>query len=104
MMVAQSLRLKRGDSLIWNCTRTDRTNLSNITITSQMRKLSDVIDLTVEITNADSGSFTLSALPSVTATMKAGIWQFDVQFIDSNGIVLSTETHTCLVENDVTRV
>lgn len=102
---------KRGDTLsfqcVWNDSAGNPVNISGYTITSQVRAVSFVDDLTVTVTNPTLGQFTLSATAADTATWplttSAQSRVFcDVQFVLS-GVVTSSETFQIIVVEDITQ-
>lgn len=109
-MALKSINFKRGDTFSLLCTRQDSAgapvNLTGYTITSTARvgtSFSDI--LTVTITSAAAGQFTLSETAANTAnwpiSSDASIMYCDVQFVFS-GVVKSSETFIINVIEDIT--
>jgi hypothetical protein len=102
---------KRGDTLSLSCQWTDSNNtpinLTGYTITSQVRAVGFVDDLTIVITSAVSGQFVLSATATDTSTWPVTSSQAsrtfcDVQFQVGSDVV-SSETFQVIVLEDITQ-
>ena len=102
---------KKGDTLSYSCSWKDSTgtaiNLTGYTIASQVRATGFVGNLTVTITDAVNGLFTLSATATQTATWPvtdgASSRVFcDIQFT-LGAVVVSTETFQIIVVQDITQ-
>ncbi|CAB4125015.1 hypothetical protein UFOVP59_67 [uncultured Caudovirales phage] len=110
----QSISHKQGDTFSASCVWTDSTstaiNLTGYTITSQVRVLSGVIfvdTLSVTITSAVNGAFTVSATPSATASWPVTTGQYNRMFCDIQfskaGVVVSSETFEIIVVKEITQ-
>ena len=109
-MALKSINFKRGDTFSLECTRKDNAgvavNLTGYTITSTAKVGTSFSDsLTVAVTNAAAGQFTLSETAANTAnwpiSSDASIMYCDVQFVLS-GVVKSSETFIINVVEDIT--
>jgi hypothetical protein len=100
-----AIEVKRGDSFSLFCTRTDAdgdaVNLTGVTVTSQMRYRSELIDLTPTIVSAAAGTFTLTADAAATESWAVVDYDCNVQF-SSGGQVVSTATFQVRILEDVT--
>lgn len=112
-----SITVKSGDTFSLSCTRVDANgapvNLTGLTITSKVRNISGFEDdLTVTVTNAAAGQFSLSALPADTSlwpvsqsvdgtVFRPNILYCDVQYV-TGGVTQSSETFDIVVVEDVT--
>ena len=99
---------KRGDTFEISCTLEDEgvpVDLTNFTIASQIRDSSDNLlqPLTVTVTDAVNGEFSLSATPAETETWDVEQYQCDIEFVEGGGEVNSSETFTINVIKDITR-
>jgi len=99
---------KRGDTFELSCTLENEGNsvdITNFTITSQIRKNDDTLlqALTVTKTDAVNGAFTLSAPPAETETWGVRDYQSDIEFVEAGGEVNSSETFVISVIKDITR-
>lgn len=104
------LGIKRGDSLVLDCQvlTTDGVTPLDLTgwlIRSQVRNVKEglLADLTVTITGAEEGRYSLAAAASVTATWSPGPAEMDIEYEDPQGLVQSTETLPVQIQRDVTR-
>jgi len=103
--------VKRGDSLLLNCTRTDAgtaVDLTGYTVSSQLRhpttdELAATLTVTLSNQGTNPGEFVLSALPATTADLALGVYQCDVQFTSPGGVVVSSPTFEVELRKDVTR-
>ena len=100
---------KRGDDLYIPMRLSDPNNngasvdITGWTIESQVRYSRKLIaDLSIEITNAAIGEFIVKAVPSVTQTFPARPLKCDIQFTRPSSGVISSQTFTINVEEDVT--
>lgn len=103
---------KRGDTLSLTCTWTSGEtstpiDLTNYTIACQVRAVGFSDDITVAITSAVDGQFTLSASASATSKWpltdsSASRLFCDVQFT-STSAVISSETFQIIVLEDITQ-
>lgn len=99
---------KRGDTFELSCSLENEGNpvdITNFTITSQVRSPDDTLlqPLTVTVTDAATGAFTLSATPTQTETWDTIQYLSDIEFVDGGGEVNSSETFTINVIKDITR-
>lgn len=99
---------KRGDTFELSCTLENEGNpvdITNFTITSQIRSPDDSLlqALTVTVTDAANGAFTLSATPAQTETWDIIQYLSDIEFVNASGEVNSSETFTINVIKDITR-
>ena len=105
IMSGKNISFKRGDTFQLEGTRTNRTgaavDLSGLTISSQARVGSFVDDLTVSITSAATGKFTLSAAAAETELWPLGNLYCDIQFVGAG--TESTETFVIYAIEDITR-
>lgn len=101
-MKTTTLDHKRGDTFIVNCTRTD-TDITDWTITSQIRDYEDVliVDCDVTITDAAEGQYTVRVDDTTEWPVGSLLW--DIQCIDTANIVKSTDTVKIRVVADITR-
>jgi hypothetical protein len=106
----QSINFKRGDTFSLDCTRKDSggtaINLTGYTITSSVKMGGSFSDtLTVTVTNAAAGQFTLTKAAANTASWPISTDDSpllcDVQFVLS-GTVKSSETFEIDVVEDIT--
>ena len=105
----KTLDLKRGDTLAINCTRTNAAgaamDLTGLEIASKVRSGGFSDDLTVTVTNAAAGQFTLARDAAGTAlwplTTAESPVLCDVQF-SFGGVVASSETFIINVLEDIT--
>jgi hypothetical protein len=100
---------KRGDTLEWIVTLTQNNvavDITNWTITSQIRKDSDtlVASLTVTKLVSASGQFSLTATAAQTKLWDLGAHLVDIEFIDDTGYVVSSQTFTVQLVKDITYV
>lgn len=102
---------KKGDTLSYSCAWKDSSgvamNLTGYTVASQVRAVGFVDNLTVTVTSAVNGLFTLSATASQTAlwpiTSGADSRVFcDVQFTTGSTVV-SSDTFQIIVVQDITQ-
>jgi len=99
---------KRGDTFELAATLENEGNavdITNFTITAQVREYDDTLlqALTVTVTDAAAGAFTLSATPAETETWAVQQYQCDIEFVDGGGEINSSETFTINVIKDITR-
>lgn len=99
---------KRGDTFELAATLENAGNavdITNFTITSQIRQSDDTLlqALTVTVTDAAAGEFTLSATAAETETWGVAQYECDIEFIDIGGEVNSSDTFTINVIKDITR-
>lgn len=99
---------KRGDTFELSCTLENEgvaVDITNFTITSQMRQTDDTLlqALTVTKTDAANGAFTLSATPAETELWGVQNYDCDIEFIEGGGEVNSSETFIISVIKDITR-
>lgn len=86
-------------------------DITNFTITSQMRDSTDALlvtdnfdgSLTVTVSDAANGVFSLGATPTETAEWDTRAYYCDIQLVD-NGNTSSSETFKIKVTKDITRV
>lgn len=99
---------KRGDTFELSCTLENEgvaVDITNFTITSQVRGSDDVLlqALTVTKTSATDGEFTLTATSTQTESWGVQKYLADIEFIEANGEVNSSQTFTIDVLKDITR-
>ena len=99
---------KRGDTFELSCTLENEgvaVDITNFTITSQLRLPDDTLlqALTVTVTDAAAGAFTLSATSNETEGWGVASYQCDIEFIEGSGEVNSSETFVLNVIKDITR-
>ena len=99
---------KRGDTFELSCTIENEgvaVDITNFTITSQVRGSDDVLlqALTVTKTDAGAGAFTLSATSTQTESWGIQTYLCDIEFIESGGEVNSSQTFEISVIKDITR-
>lgn len=92
---------KRGDTFLVSCTRAD-TDISDWEITSMIRDAEGALiaECEVTITDASEGQFTL--LVEDTTDWPVDYLNWDIQYVDSGGVIRSTETIKLRVRADVT--
>jgi hypothetical protein len=102
---------KRGDTLSLSCQWLDSDNnpidLTGYTITSQVRAVGFVDDLTITVTSAVDGQFVLSATATDTSSWPVTSSQAsrtfcDIQFQVGPNVV-SSETFQVIVIEDITQ-
>ena len=105
----QTIEVKRGDTFSLDCQVFEAdgvtpTDITAWTIRSQVRTTAGALltSLTAAITTAADGEYTLTALPVDTATWPRAA-RMDIEYTDSGGVVLSTETLALDVVRDITR-
>lgn len=100
-------RCKQGDTLLIEGTRVDGdgnpVSLAGVTVTSDILFGGTRVALTATVVNAAAGRFDLSLTAEQTEALAVGPWLCDVQFEDSTGGIVSSETFMLSVEADVTR-
>ena len=99
---------KRGDTFELSCALDNEGNpvdLTNFTISAQIRDSRDEIlqALTVTITDAAAGAFTLGATATETEGWGVDRYQCDIEFTGASGEVNSSETFLINVIKDITR-
>lgn len=99
---------KRGDTFELSATLENEgtaVDITNFTITSQLRQLDDTLlqALTVTKTDAVNGAFTLSATATQTESWAVQNYDCDIEFVEGSGEVNSSETLTISVIKDITR-
>ena len=103
-----SFLLKRGDTFLLAATvnasgDTTPLDLTGRTVRSQARRTGALVqELTVTITDAEAGEFTLGATATETAEWPLGRLACDIERTDADGHVESSETFTIEVTEDVT--
>jgi hypothetical protein len=104
----KTLRHKRGDTFIAACVRRHPVtgavlDITSTTIQAQVRRGSFVATLSVAVTSAAAGEYTLSATAAQTASWPAGgLAVCDVQYSDA-GVVASSDTFMIEIVEDVTQ-
>jgi hypothetical protein len=105
----QTIEVKRGDTFSLDCQVFEAdgvtpTDITAWTIRSQVRTTAGALltSLTAAITTAADGEYTLTALPVDTAAWPRAA-RMDIEYTDSGGVVLSTETLALDVVRDITR-
>lgn len=80
-------------------------SIAGWSVRSQIRSSAGelIAELTTEITDPAAGKYSLTSPPAETATWPVGNARMDIQFTDAGGRVMSTQTVTVRVEEDVTR-
>ena len=99
---------KRGDTFELSCTLENEgvaVDITNFTITSQVRGSDDVLlqALTVTKTDAGAGAFSLSATAAQTESWGIQKYSCDIEFIEGGGEVNSSQTFIIDVIKDITR-
>ena len=99
---------KRGDTLEWVVTLTQdgaAVDITGWTITSQVRQDDTLIQsLTVTVVDAANGNFNLSATAAETAAWALGTHSVDIEFINLDSFVVSSQTFTLQLVKDITYV
>lgn len=100
---------KRGDTFELSCTLENEgvaVDITNFTITSQIRATDDTLlqALTVTKTDSAAGAFTLTATAAQTEAWGPATYDADIEFIEGGGEVNSSQTFTIAVIKDITRV
>jgi hypothetical protein len=107
--ITKSINFKRGDTLSMTCQRLTAAaaafNLVGYTMAATVRNGGFSQALTVSITNASLGQFTLSQTATNTAVWPISddddsVMYCDIQF--TSGSVESTETFKIIVREDIT--
>lgn len=106
-----ALVVKRGDSFIRTCTRTEdgaAVSVTNYTIRCQLRDIAESYSFDFTVTKltqsgATLGMFTISALYTETEDWPVGQLKFDIEFTDLASIRQSTSTVLLTVNEDITR-
>jgi hypothetical protein len=97
----QSLRIKAGDTLAWQATRTDAAGdpvpLAAVSISAHFADRHGTITPTASVLDAAAGRFELTAPATETAGWAPGAYRGDVTFTDGLG-AQSTETFAVIVE------
>lgn len=106
--VTATMSMKRGDTFSLTTSVTDPNNgnaaadITGWTIRSQVRRGKNLTEeLTVTITDAVNGVFTLAATAALTALWKVGTHVCDIQVTRPSGVT-SSETFNVVVCEDVT--
>lgn len=99
---------KRGDTFELTCSLENGGNDVNITgwtVAAQLRQIDDTLvqGMTVTVTDAAAGEFTITAANTETDDWPIGNLEIDVEFTESDGSVSSSETFTIAVIKDITR-
>ena len=109
MATYQTIDIKRGDTLALDCQVLEADGVTPIDITdwtirAQVRSTAGALltSVTTAITTAADGEYTLRALPTDTATWPRAA-RMDIEYTDSGGDVMSTETLALDVERDITQ-
>lgn len=98
--------IKKGDAIAWRGTRyhqgphghpADPHPLDSSTIYAQLRRGIELVDLSVDVTDAAAGEFTLFADGVTTEEIPSGVWEYDIRFADAANDITSTETFYCMV-------
>ena len=106
--MAAYTEIKRGDTLHWTAELRDDdaappTSLTGWQIRAQVRTRHADLLAHLGITIApDQLSYTLDATPAVTATWPPGLQRLDIEYTDPAGRVVSTETISLRVLEDIT--
>lgn len=106
-MSTTTVQHKRGDTFLYAAALLESKtgpviNIADWTITSMIRDLDGMLiaDLTVTITDAAQGEYTVSL--DDTADWPVGWAQWDIQYEDDGGVIKSTETVRVKIVQDVT--
>jgi hypothetical protein len=106
MRAPRIIEHKRGDTfeaIVVLALNSVPQNLTGWTIQSQIRGTNSfVATLNFNAINLSTGTFSLTAAASTTATWPVGTHSMDIQITDSSGFVISTETIVFRVLQDVT--
>jgi len=109
MATLQTIEIKRGDTLALECQVLELDEVTPIDITgwtirSQVRSTAGALltSLTVAITDAAEGKYTVVASPVDTATWPR-VARMDIEYTDADDTVQSTETLALDVLRDITR-
>ena len=99
---------KRGDTFELSCTLENQgvaVDITNFTITSQLRLSDDTLlqALTVTVTDAAAGAFTLGATATETEGWGIASYECDIEFVEPGNEVNSSETFVLNVIKDITR-
>lgn len=99
---------KRGDTFSLSSSVENEgvaVDITGWTIESQVRQSDDTLvqALTVTITDAVNGLFTISATALQTESWPIASLLCDIEFTEPSGEVNSTETFTISVQKDITR-
>jgi len=97
----QALRIKAGDTLAWEATRTDAAgdpvSLSGVAISAHFDDRGGTITPTASVRDAAAGRFEIEASAAVTSGWAPGSYRGDLTFSDVFG-KQSTETFAIIVE------
>lgn len=92
MAIYSNLTIDQGSSFLAYVDVTDSSgnvlNLNGYTVAGQIRKTyssSTAVDFSATVSNAAAGTISLSLADSVTNTMKAGRYVYDVEILASSG-------------------
>lgn len=99
---------KRGDTFELTCSLENGGNdvdITGWTVAAQLRKTDDTLvqAMTITVTNASAGEFTITAANTETDDWPLGNLDIDVEFTEASGAVSSSETFTINVIKDITR-
>ena len=101
-----TLTCKRGDTLDIAGQHTDiagnPASLTGTTVASAMQLGAVRVVMLVTVIDAAQGTFTLGLTPIETAALSVGLWLSDVEFTNSSGAVVSTETFLISIVEDIT--
>lgn len=104
------LELKRGDTLALDCQALATADGPAIDLTgwalrAQVRTHAGALlaELSVTVTDATEGRYSLGALAATTATWAPGMAIMDIEYTDPEGVVQSSETVVIHLLADVTR-
>ena len=100
---------KRGDTFdIYGTVELDgvAVDISDWTINSQARDNADVVlhTFSVSKTDAEAGEYNIYAADTVTDDWTPGTYNMDIEFIDDELNVVSSDTFTLQIIADITRV
>ena len=105
--MATSIQHKRGDTFLFSAVLRESktgpvTDLTNWEIASMIRDADDVLidEVTVTVTNAANGAYTLRVDETTAWPVGAAYW--DIQYTDDSGIIRSTETIPVQIIEDIT--
>lgn len=102
------IRFKRGDTFQFSAAVTDTAgtaiDITGWTIQAQVRNESMVLidEAVITVTDAPGGEYQLT-VADTTAWVPRETYVMDIQYIDSGGVKVSTETLYVLVLEDVTQ-
>lgn len=108
MSRTSQIRFKRGDTFRFSATVTDTAgtaiDITGWTIRAQVRtdSMALIDEAVITVTNAAGGEYQLT-VADTTAWVPRETYAMDIQYIDSGGVKVSTETLYVSVLEDVTQ-